>query len=64
MKIKGAIITIEDKGEELRLSIQGAAVRDALWRDMRVISFTVPHTKKNARAFYMGRTLTLTVTPI
>jgi hypothetical protein len=63
MKITGHVIAVEDKGDELRLRMQGTAPTDAKWRDMRVVEFTVAHTKKNARALYMGRRLTITIEP-
>lgn len=61
MKIKGHVIAVADHGAELKVTMQGAPIVDAI-NDMQSITFKVPTFERNRKAFTIGRNLTVEIT--
>jgi hypothetical protein len=61
MKIKGHVIAVADHGTELKVTMQGAPIVDAI-NDMQSITFKVPAFERNHKAFTVGRNLTVEIT--
>jgi hypothetical protein len=61
MKIRGHVTAIEDIGMQLKITMQGAPVVDAL-NDLQSIVFKVPDFARNRSTFTVGRKLTIEIT--
>jgi hypothetical protein len=63
MKINAHVTDVSDNGDKMKVSGQGRAVGDATWRPWLSISIDMPITKRNRKAFYIGRHFTVKLTP-
>ncbi len=61
MKLRCAIISATDNGDEIALIVQGRQKGGARWRGEREMKLILPMHDKTARAFYVGRIITVEV---
>lgn len=64
MKLLCAVLEAQDKGDKLRLKLQGYGVGESpqhsRWVEQELL---VPMTARNRRTFYVGRQVTIEVKP-
>ena len=64
MKIDGNIISVKTTGDQLEVELQGTERgADACWRPMAVVTVRFADTEASRRAFYVGRGVTIDITP-
>lgn len=63
MKVRCEVLSVAATGDQLSIKAQGTARQGAAWRSMEVFDFRIADTKTNRRAFYVGRGVSITVTP-
>lgn len=64
MKLVGNVISAEDHGDTLAVAIQGKEKSGPDWRPMVASIFKIANTKTNRKAFYVGRKVEVTISPI
>lgn len=63
MKLRVEVTKVETTGDCLRVTAQGKPTNAASWRPLVSQVIEVPDTEPTRRAFYVGRMVTITVTP-
>jgi hypothetical protein len=63
VKITGEVIAVESNGEMLSVRLQGTAASDPAWLPMGVFTFQLQSTKRNERAYYIGRKVEIGLNP-
>ena len=61
MKLQCEVLSVDCNGESLTVDLQGKSETDADWRPMTRQTVQVPYTARNAKAFYIGRKVEITV---
>lgn len=62
MRIKGHVTAVEDAGGELKITMQGSPIIDAV-HSMQSITFRVPDFARNRQTFTVGRDLVIEIKP-
>ena len=63
MRMNCEVLSAETTGDSLRIKAQGSYLGEAEWRPWATLTIEVPSTRRNERAFYVGRKLAITVGP-
>jgi len=63
MKVKAHVTALDDLGDRVKITAQGHAIGRADWVPVVSIEFSLPLTDQSRRAYFIGRTFEMTVTP-
>lgn len=63
MKIRASVLTVDDCGDTITVTLQGRAARGAEWRSYLKIEMQLPATTTAKRAYYLGRDVNIEVGP-
>jgi hypothetical protein len=63
MKLNCEVLEVATTGTGLKLKLQGQNPALAEWQEWLVIEIAMPTTKRTNRAFYVGRLVTIEMTP-
>lgn len=63
MKLRCEILSVESVFPDLRIKVQGKQPGGADWRSMNAFTIELPSHPATAKAFYVGRIITIEVKP-
>ena len=63
MKLRCEVLSVDSKFPDLTLRVQGKQRNGAEWRPMSAFTISIPAHDKTAKAFYVGRIITIEVKP-
>lgn len=63
MKLRCEILAVESRGLNLGVKVQGKQANGADWRDINAFTIEIPSHERTAKAFYVGRIITIEVMP-
>lgn len=63
MKLRCEILAVRTTGNSLAIKVQGQQPSGAEWRDMNAFEIEIPAHDRTAKAFYVGRVITIEIKP-
>lgn len=61
MKLECEVISVETRGDSLRIGLQGTTRKAAEWRRNERQEIVIPASDASARVFYVGRKVSIVV---